>query len=111
LGAVAAGLRREAGTGGAGHRQQSLYKLGPMSVSLFLFAPQARLAPHQTRGTVVIQVLKGRLLVTAEGEPHELGPGGLLVLAAGVRHDVAAPEESEMLLTVTLDPPRPVPPA
>ncbi len=52
---------------------------------------------------MTIQVLKGHLQVTAEGHPHDLHAGHLLVLAPGVEHDVVAPEESQMLLTVSLD--------
>ena len=103
LGAVATDLRQEVRSGKAGHRQESLYKHGPTSVALFIFGPQKSLPPHRTNGTVTIHVLKGRMLITAEGRPHDLGPGGLLVMAAGVEHDVLAMEESEMLLTVHLD--------
>jgi quercetin dioxygenase-like cupin family protein len=103
LEAVAAHLRQEVRAGTAGHRQESLYKHGLTTVALFIFGPQRRLPPHRTNGTVTIHVLKGRLAVTAEGRPHDLGPGGLLVMAAGVEHDVVAMEESEMLLTVHLE--------
>lgn len=103
LDAVAARLRQEARANPSKHRQESLYKHGATSLALFVFEPLARLAPHKTAGTVVIQVLKGRLTVTAEGEPHELGPGGLLVMSADVTHEVVAREASEMLLTVHLD--------
>jgi quercetin dioxygenase-like cupin family protein len=52
---------------------------------------------------VTIQVLKGHLQVTAEGQAHDLHAGHLLVLAPGIEHDVVAREESQMLLTVCLD--------
>jgi quercetin dioxygenase-like cupin family protein len=103
LASVAARLREEIQSGGHGHRQESLYKRGKTSVSLFLFEPQARLASHRAKGTVVIQVLTGRFVITAEGQANNVGPGGLLVLASGVEHDLVAHEASEMLLTVHLD--------
>ena len=103
LEAAAARLRQEVRSGTAGHRQESLYKHGSTTLALFIFGPQRRLPPHRTNGTVIIHVLKGRMTVTAGGRPHDLGPGGVLVMAAGVEHDVAAHEESEMLLTVHLD--------
>jgi quercetin dioxygenase-like cupin family protein len=103
--AAANHLRAEiGGSGVAGHRQESLYKHGPTSVSLFLFGPQTRLAPHRTKGTVVIHVLKGNMIISAEGQSHDLRSGNVLVLAAGVQHEVVSQEESEMLLTVHLDP-------
>lgn len=99
---VAAKLRQELHAGEAGHRQETLYKLGPTSVSLFHFGNLTRLAPHRAKGVVTIQVLKGHLQVTAEGQAHDLRAGHLLVLAPGVEHDVVAREESQMLLTVHL---------
>jgi quercetin dioxygenase-like cupin family protein len=99
---VAAKLKQELQTGEAGHRQETLYKHGPTSVSLFLFGHLTRLAPHRAKGVVTIHVIKGHLRVTAEGEAHDLFAGHLLVLAPGVEHDVVAPEEIQMLLTVSI---------
>jgi quercetin dioxygenase-like cupin family protein len=96
-------LREEVRTSGSGHRQQSLYKHGPTSLALFVFGAGTGLAPHRTKGTVIIHVLKGRMEVKADGHVHDLGPGGVVVLAAGVEHEVAAKEETEMLLTVQLN--------
>ena len=101
---VASRLKREAEAGEAGHRQETLYKRGTMSVSLFVFGRLARMAAHRAKGVVVVQVLKGRLEITAEGQVHDLPAGRLLVLAPGVEHDVVAREESHMLLTVNMEP-------
>ena len=109
LDAVASRLRHEARSSASKHRQESLYKHGATSLALFVFEPLARLAPHRMGGTVIIQVLKGRLTVTAGGQPHDLAAGGLLVMSADVTHEVAAQEASEMLLTVHLDPRTPTP--
>src|SRR2546421_12590218 len=103
LSAAAAKLRQEHEAGQAGHRQQSLYKHGPTSVSLFLFGRLTRLSPHRTKGIVMIHVLRGHLQVTADGEAHDLRAGNLLVLAPEVQHGIVAYEESQMLLTVTLE--------
>jgi len=89
--------------GHAGHRQEALYKLGPTTMALYLFAQRARLPPHRAKGVVIIQVLDGRLEISAEGDVHDLRAGQLLVLASGVEHDVVAKEESRMLLIVHLD--------
>jgi quercetin dioxygenase-like cupin family protein len=100
---VAARLKQELQAGEAGHRQETLYKRGPLSVSLFLFGHLTRLAPHHAQGVVTIHVLKGHLQVRAEGQVHDLHASNLLVLAPRVEHDVVAREESQMLLTVCLD--------
>lgn len=101
---VASRLKREAEAGEGKHRQETLYKRGTMSVSLFVFGRLSRMAAHRANGVVVVQVLKGRLEVTAEGQVHDLPAGRVLVLAPGVEHDVAAREESHMLLTVNMEP-------
>jgi len=103
LDAVAARLRKEPQAGEAGHRQQTLYRRGRMSVAMFVFDRLTRLAPHRINGVALIQVLKGRLQVMADGHAHNLDAGRLLVLAPGVEHDVVAQQESEMLLTIHLD--------
>ena len=103
LDAAIAALRHELRSGQAGHRQQTLYKHGPTSISLFLFGHLTRLPPHRARGVVSIHVLKGHLRVMAEGQSHDLHGGCLLVLAPDVEHDLVAHEESEVLLTVHLE--------
>jgi len=88
------------------HRQETLYRHGPLTVALFLFEQGASLPQHVAEGVVTVQVLQGRLKMEAEGILHDLRAGSLLVLAPGVRHDVRATEPSRMLLTVCLDPSR-----
>lgn len=99
---VAAALRAEAAKGNSGHRQETLYHRGGMTVALFLFAAHAQMRQHRAKGVVVIQVCRGHLRISAEGKVHELAAGRLLILAPNVEHDVVAQEETEMLLTVYL---------
>ena len=105
LNSVTARLKEEfelkAGQGG--HRQEAFYKHGPTTLALYLFADLARLPPHRAKGVVIIQVLDGRIEVSAEAHVHDLHAGQLLVLASGVEHDVIAKEESRVLLIVHLD--------
>jgi quercetin dioxygenase-like cupin family protein len=111
LDAVAARLKQEPRAGEGGRRQETLYKRGPISVALFVFERLTRLPPHRAQGVVTIHVLHGHLQITADGQTHDLRPGGLLVLAPGVVHDVNALDESHMLLTVNLEAPPANPPA
>ena len=104
LGVAIARLKEEMRSGEAGHRQQSLYKHGGTSISLFLFGRLTRLPPHSVKGVVSIHALNGHLRIMAEGESHDLLSGDLLVLGPGIEHDVVAHQESEMLLTVQLEP-------
>lgn len=104
LDAAAAELAAETTTPRAGHRQKTLYRHGPASLSLFLFQPGGELREHRTNGTVFIQVLRGRLTVHAGTHPHDLPAGRVLVIAPGVPHDLHAEELTHMLLTVSLQP-------
>lgn len=87
-----------------GHRQKVLARHGGATVAVYLFDQGAELKPHAAGGTVIIQCIEGHLALTADGEPHTLHPGELLVMAPNVRHGVRAVERSIMLLTVSLQP-------
>jgi quercetin dioxygenase-like cupin family protein len=100
--AAAARLRSEPRAGEGGHRQETLYKDGSLTIALFVFQRFTGLSEHRAAGTVNMHVLRGRIKITAEGDVHELGAGQMLILAPGLRHAVAAQDESEMLVTVRL---------
>lgn len=102
LNAMAARLRAEPQSGERGHRQETLYRQGGLTIALFLFQRFTHLPPHRAAGVVNMHVLRGRLKITVENQIHELQGGQMLVLAPGIEHTVAAEEESEMLLTVRL---------
>ncbi|HXE54799.1 MAG TPA: cupin domain-containing protein [Tepidisphaeraceae bacterium] len=84
-----------------GHRQETLYRHGNLTVALFLFEAGAGLAEHKADGVVTIQVLQGHIKINAEGQAHDLPAGRMLVLAPGVKHDVLAEQPSRMLLTIS----------
>ncbi len=100
--AVAARLRAEPSAGEGGHRQQVVYRHGPVTIALFTFDRFTHLPEHAARGVVSMQVLRGRLKITAEGRVYQMGPGQMLTLAPEVRHAVAAEEESDLLVTICL---------
>lgn len=58
------------------------------------------LSEHTAAVPVLLQVLDGRLTVTAEGRSVELAPGGLIHLGARVPHAVQALAPSRLLLTL-----------
>jgi quercetin dioxygenase-like cupin family protein len=102
LNAIISRLRSEPQTGEAGHRQETLYKCGGLTIALFIFERFTGLAEHRAAGIVNMHVLRGQLKITAEDQVHELRSGQMLVLAPGMRHAIAAEEESELLVTVRL---------
>jgi len=103
LRATAAQLETESGEGQSGHRQIALYKHDKATLALFRFEQGGRMPAHRARGTVIVQVIEGKLSLDVAGEGHVLEAGGVLVLASGVEHDVHALEATLMLLTVCLD--------
>jgi quercetin dioxygenase-like cupin family protein len=70
---------------------------------LFSFDTDEELSEHTAAMPVLLQVLDGRLSITAGGKTVELAPGGVIHLPARMPHSVLALEPSRMLLTM-LDP-------
>jgi quercetin dioxygenase-like cupin family protein len=97
---IAAALRAESAPARDGHRQMTLYHKTPVTVVLFDFEAGGRLADHQADAQVTILALTGLLEVSTPAQTHRLPEGSLVVLDPGVRHDVFAPEPSQMLLSV-----------
>lgn len=97
---TAAGLREEDAPVRDGHRQMTLYHKGPLTLVVFDFEAGARLRDHQADAQVTILALTGLLEVSTPTQMHRLPEGSVLVLDPGVRHDVFAPGQSQMLLTV-----------
>lgn len=97
---IAAGFRDEHEPARDGHRQMTIYHRAPVTLVLFDFEAGARLTDHQADAQVTILALTGLLEVSTPAQTHRLPEGSLLVLDPGVRHDVFAPERSQMLLTV-----------
>ena len=102
LAMIAAQLRAEAHTATDGHRQMTILRQEPVTLVLFDFETGGTLVDHVADGLVTIHALTGRVEVKTPEGRHELAAGSLLVLSPGVRHDVFAPEASQLLLTVHL---------
>ena len=102
LAGMLAKLRAEEHPSQNGHRQITILHRAPAAYVLFAFEQGGKLDRHQAQGEVTIHVLEGRLLVAADGRDHDLRAGHVLLLGAGVPHDVRASEASAMLLTVLM---------
>lgn len=70
---------------------------------LFAFDVGQELSEHTASMPVLLQVLDGRLSVSAGGRTEELQPGGVVHLSARLPHAVVALEPTRLLLTM-LDP-------
>lgn len=70
---------------------------------LFSFDAGQELTEHTAAMPVLLQVLDGRLTVSAAGRSADLAPGGVIHLPARMPHAVLALEPTRLLLTM-LDP-------
>ena len=69
-------------------------------VTVFGFDAGEGLSEHQASRAAIVQVLKGRLEVSAEGELLDAGPGFWLHMNPGTPHSLTAREPTIMLLTL-----------
>jgi quercetin dioxygenase-like cupin family protein len=83
-----------------GRNARTLVKEGPLRVILVTLRAGGEMAPHHAEGPITVHVLDGGIRVRAGGREHTLGVGDLLVVGAGVEHNVASEEGGSFLLTV-----------
>lgn len=82
---------------------RTAFRADGVRVVLFGFDTGQELTEHTAAMPVLLQVLKGRLSITADGRTDDLVPGGLMHLDTRVPHAVYAHEPSKLMLTM-LDP-------
>jgi quercetin dioxygenase-like cupin family protein len=83
-----------------GHSARMLFKKPDFRMVLISMEKGSTLNEHHADGTISVQVLKGSIRFTAEGEAHTLKVNGLLTLSASIKHEVEALEHSAFLLTI-----------
>ncbi|MDQ2835192.1 MAG: cupin domain-containing protein [Acidobacteriota bacterium] len=83
-----------------GHTARTLFKKADFRVVLISMDKGSVLKEHHADGTISVQVLKGSLRFTAQGEAHILQANSLVALGASIKHEVEALEDSAFLLTI-----------
>lgn len=84
----------------SGHLAKTLLHGPDLRLVLLLLDPGAKLPTHHASGSLTIQTLAGRVIITLLESSFDLGPGQLLAIERGVSHAVVAIEDSALLLTV-----------
>lgn len=84
----------------SGRRSEILVKADDLRVLLVTMRAGTTLAEHNAPGTVSIQVIEGEMDIIAGGTTYDLAAGGIISLAAGVRHAVRARTDGAFLLTI-----------
>jgi quercetin dioxygenase-like cupin family protein len=71
-----------------------------VNVTVFGFDAGQELTEHRADRAAVVQVIRGRLRFTADGEEIDAGPGFWLHMAPDGPHALVATEPTGMLLTL-----------
>lgn len=85
----------------AGIHTRTLYKKPDFRLVLICMDVAAQMKEHHVDGTSSVQVLKGHIRYSTQGQFYDLRAGDLLTLGASIRHEVEAIEDSGFLLTVS----------
>lgn len=78
-----------------------LLKADDLRLVLIAMETGAKIKEHHADGSISIHVVEGTLNIHVQGQAQELHAGQILTLAAGIKHDVEAREESAFLLTIS----------
>jgi quercetin dioxygenase-like cupin family protein len=83
-----------------GRSSKTLAKFSDFRIVLIAMKAGSRMEQHRAEGRVSIQQVLGTCRIHLADSELVLAPGSLIVLDAGVLHDVEANEESALLLTI-----------
>jgi quercetin dioxygenase-like cupin family protein len=84
-----------------GRNAKTLAKYSNFRIVLTALKQGSALEEHRAKGCISIQILQGRVRVTAGGEVLELSRGELVALDHAVPHAVQALEDSIFLITMS----------
>ena len=85
----------------SGIHARTLYKKQDFRVVLISMEIAAQMKEHHIDGTSSVQVLKGHIHYSTQGQVYDLRAGNLLALGASIKHEVEAMEESVFLLSIS----------
>lgn len=111
LSAIEGELRHEPAYAQNGHAARALARAADLRVMLMVLKAGSHIDQHQANGTATVHVVSGQLKLRVASRDVELQPGQILILGAGLRHDVSATVDSAFVLTLgwsTAAGPRPV---
>ena len=84
-----------------GRSTETLVKYEDFRIVLVVMKAESLMNDHHADGSISVHGIEGRIrLHLPDGQGAEVGPGDILVLERGMKHDVEALEESAFLLTI-----------
>jgi quercetin dioxygenase-like cupin family protein len=84
-----------------GHYAKTLFKKPDFRMVLISMEKGSILNEHHADGTISVQALKGTIRFTAQEKTYELRANHVVTLAASIKHQVEALDESAFLLTIS----------
>jgi quercetin dioxygenase-like cupin family protein len=100
LRAIAEELRKQPPYAREGHTARTLLIAPDLRVVLIAMSAGSTISEHHANATATVHVLTGHVRLQLPEERAEVEAGKLLVLPAGVPHDVVAETDSAFLLTL-----------
>jgi quercetin dioxygenase-like cupin family protein len=85
----------------SGIHAKTLYKKLDFRAVLISMEAGSRMKEHHVDGTSSVQMLRGHIRYSAEGQTYDLEAMSLLTIGASIKHDVEAIEASVFLLTIS----------
>ena len=79
----------------------TVFKTTGLSIVLMAMRKDAEISKHSTEGLVHIQVLEGKILINAKGQPIQLSAGQILALHEGIPHSLQVKKKTIFLLTLS----------
>lgn len=83
-----------------GRSARTLLKEGPLRLTLVMLRAGGHIAAHKAGGPISVHVLNGDIRFRAAGQDRRLAVGDVLVLNAGVEHEVDSDAGGTFLLTI-----------
>jgi len=91
----------------ANHAAKTIAKQPGIRVVLIAFKPGGRMDEHRAIAAITVHALEGEVEFVIGERATPLRRGGLLTVAAGVRHSVTAIDDAALLLTIGGEPDSP----
>ena len=93
---------RSAGVAASGGPSTMLAKTAAVEVRRLNLSKGREIPTHRATGEITVHCLEGRIAFTAGGTTRDLGPGQMILLAAGEPHSLVGLEDSTVLVTKVL---------
>lgn len=86
---------------GGSRETQNIAREGGVSLVLMAIEGGDTIREHSTPGATTVQVVRGHVILTSEGQTIDLRPGQTVLFQPKIRHDLRAEEQSAVLLTIS----------